>query len=169
MKKVILLFIFSVTAMVLFAQQYDSPQVAMNTYVSGGPPSGDCTRKALSDSLFLFEYRYYQPDISTVYALRPILVEISITVVLGTWSEDSRKHIPHFFKIMDMMKGYDNYHLVCAEHNAKGGAVSVSGLNIAKVPTFIIYRKGIEIGRIIEKPKESLEKDLLAIIVKERH
>jgi len=35
---------------------------------------------------------------------------------------------------------------------------------IEKIPTFIFIMNGKEIGRIIESPNESLEKDMLKII-----
>ena len=38
------------------------------------------------------------------------------------------------------------------------------GLAVYRVPTFIVYKNGKEIGRIIEFPKESLEADLVKII-----
>jgi hypothetical protein len=40
----------------------------------------------------------------------------------------------------------------------------VADLNIERVPTFIIMNEGIEIGRIIETPEETLEADLLKIL-----
>ncbi|MCU0370461.1 MAG: thioredoxin family protein [Bacteroidales bacterium] len=43
----------------------------------------------------------------------------------------------------------------------EAGLVETINYNIQKVPTFIIYRKGREIGRIIETPYTTLEKDLL--------
>lgn len=38
--------------------------------------------------------------------------------------------------------------------------------NVTNIPTIIIYRNRIEIGRIIESSKLSLEKDLFKIISK---
>ena len=38
------------------------------------------------------------------------------------------------------------------------------GFNIKRVPTFIFYKKGKEIGRYVEYARESLEKDLLKIV-----
>ncbi len=35
------------------------------------------------------------------------------------------------------------------------------GLNITNVPTFIFYKDGKEINRIVEYPIETLEKDML--------
>jgi len=40
----------------------------------------------------------------------------------------------------------------------------IDNLDIKRVPTFIIYENGEEIGRIIETPKKSLEKDLEKIV-----
>jgi hypothetical protein len=37
---------------------------------------------------------------------------------------------------------------------------------VSLVPTFIVYRNNQEIGRIIETPNQSLEKDLLKILSK---
>ena len=38
------------------------------------------------------------------------------------------------------------------------------GLNIERVPTFIFYKKGKEIGRFVEYPRESVEADILKIV-----
>ena len=38
------------------------------------------------------------------------------------------------------------------------------GYNITNVPTFIFFKKGKEIGRFVEYPRESLEKDVLKIV-----
>ena len=41
---------------------------------------------------------------------------------------------------------------------------SIKELKIKRVPTFIFYKEGKEIGRIIESPNETLEKDFLKIV-----
>ena len=41
------------------------------------------------------------------------------------------------------------------------------GMNIEKIPTFIFFKHGQELGRIIEKPKVSLEHDMLEILKRE--
>ncbi len=47
-----------------------------------------------------------------------------------------------------------------------GLADEVDGMEIHFVPTFIFYRNDEEIGRIVEMPYESLEKDMLEIVLK---
>jgi hypothetical protein len=41
------------------------------------------------------------------------------------------------------------------------------GFDITNVPTFIFYRNGKEINRIVESPVISLEKDMLSILAGE--
>jgi hypothetical protein len=39
-------------------------------------------------------------------------------------------------------------------------------LDIQRVPTFIIYKNNIEVGRIIENPVTSLEQDMINILTR---
>jgi hypothetical protein len=44
-----------------------------------------------------------------------------------------------------------------------------AGKNIVRVPTIIVEQNGKEIGRIIEFPVSSLEKDMLSILRRENY
>ncbi|MCB0473638.1 MAG: thioredoxin family protein, partial [Flavobacteriaceae bacterium] len=57
-----------------------------------------------------------------------------------------------------------NLELITVDHSKKTPDNLQEGLNITNVPTFIFYKKGKEIGRFVEYPRETLEKDILAII-----
>jgi len=82
--------------------------------------------------------------------------------VLGTWCSDSQEQVPGFFKVLDKIR-FDkkNVQMIAVDSAKEAGIIDLVNYNIQKVPTFIIYRKGREIGRIIEKPYMTLEKDLL--------
>ena len=41
------------------------------------------------------------------------------------------------------------------------------GYAIRRIPTFIFYKEGEELGRYVEFPRESMEKDILKIITKQ--
>jgi hypothetical protein len=60
-----------------------------------------------------------------------------------------------------------NIKMICVDGDKKCEDVDISGLNIEKVPTFIIYAGNKEIGRIIETPANSIESDLLQILQKQ--
>ena len=92
---------------------------------------------------------------------------IEILIVLGTWCPDSRREVPRFMKIMDAwgfpeesikFLGVDSYKVAPID--------GYDELGIERVPTFIIYEKKSETGRIIEYPKASLERDMVDILNK---
>jgi thiol-disulfide isomerase/thioredoxin len=95
-----------------------------------------------------------------------------IDIFMGTWCGDSKREVPAMLKILNEI-GFDSVDisLITVGNNAelykKSPQGEELGKNIVRVPTFIIYDKKKEIGRIIEYPVESLERDLLKILRKE--
>lgn len=130
---------------------------------------GYCTREAFQDTAFKdwFDesYNSCQPDFEILDKLEGKLDDISITIVMGTWCSDSREQVPSFYKILDEINyPSEKVKLICVDRKKKGLSNEADDLNIELVPTIIFYRNGEEIGRIIETPQESLEKDLLGIV-----
>jgi len=72
-------------------------------------------------------------------------------------------------KVLDKA-GLPSYNLKIygVTRNKKGVIYDMSKYNIEKVPTFIVYQDGVELGRIVETPKKSLERDLWKIAKKAR-
>ena len=132
---------------------------------------GICDRTAFADSNFSWwfnsEYDNYTPDSSEVLKLSNLIVVVKITIVMGTWCSDSRREVPRFYKILDKA-GYNtqNLTLVCVDRNKTSPNGLVDKLDIKLVPTIICRRDDQEIGRIVETPKETLEKDLVKMVVK---
>jgi thiol-disulfide isomerase/thioredoxin len=84
---------------------------------------------------------------------------------MGTWCSDSRREVPRMLKVLDII-GFpkENLSIINVDRNKKGIADEADDLNIELVPTFILYEDEKEIGRIIETPEETLEKDLVRIV-----
>jgi hypothetical protein len=107
----------------------------------------------------------YEVDSITASKIKGTLNNITIAIVMGTWCSDSRKLVPKFFKILDYLKFSDGkISILTVGRNKKGKANETDSLKIELVPTIIFYRNGAEIGRIVESPKETLERDLLKIL-----
>jgi hypothetical protein len=164
MKKYLLLFFMVMTSGIACAQ---SKTVIDEKH---GKPMliGVCTREAFLDtsySWFNEGYDAYVPDSNVVKNIAPLLACVKITIVMGTWCDDSHEQVPRFFKLIDDLK-YDerNVRIICVDRNKKGVADEVTGLHIEKVPTFIFYHANKEIGRIIETPDISLESHILSIL-----
>ncbi|MFC2119920.1 thioredoxin family protein, partial [Bacteroidota bacterium] len=93
------------------------------------------------------------------------LEDVDIKIVMGTWCSDSRTEVPHFYKILDEVNyPKEKVTLINVNRDKQGLENEVEDLDINFVPTFIFYRAGEEIGRIIEMPYETLEKDMLELI-----
>lgn len=113
------------------------------------------------------EYTNYKVDFLTTDKIKNYLDGKLIKIVLGTWCSDSRREVPRVLKILDFV-GFpeDKILLMNVNRMKKGIRDEVDNLDIQFVPTIIVYENGKEIGRIIETPKETLEKDLLEIVKK---
>lgn len=118
---------------------------------------------------YVTEFANYLPDTLSTHQISNFLSaengEIKITLVLGTWCGDSKEQVPRFYKINSLLTTkFNEIEIIGVDRLKKAGILDISGLKIEKVPTFIFYRNGIEIGRIVETPQNSIEKDILLII-----
>jgi thiol-disulfide isomerase/thioredoxin len=93
---------------------------------------------------------------------------LKIDVYLGLWCGDSRENVPPFIKIIDKInesgKITANYYTVERKPNSET-QYYVEEMKVERVPTFIFYKDGEEIGRIIENPSTSMAEDFLEIII----
>ena len=110
-------------------------------------------------------YNEYEPNSETITLIKQLPFDYTITVFMGTWCGDSQNQTPKFYKILDEI-GYDkkDITLITMKRDKTTPELFEKGLNITNVPTFIFYRKGKEMNRIVESPVESLEQDMLNIL-----
>ena len=84
---------------------------------------------------------------------------------MGTWCSDSRREVPRFFKILDAVNyPSDKVAIICVDEDKKTRGNELTGLKIELVPTLIFYKNGNELGRIVESPNDTLEKDIIKIL-----
>jgi hypothetical protein len=170
MKKLIFIFVFGLLSWIQgYTQEKIFNQRIYDTVAKKEILIGYCNRQGLMSDLFASyfndEYAKYKPEESFVSEINGLLEGLSITIVMGTWCSDSQEQVPRFFKIVDSLKDLEKrITIICVDKNKKVGPVSLEGMNITKVPTFIFYRYGIEVGRITETPVNSLEKDMFTIL-----
>lgn len=107
----------------------------------------------------------YKPNAATISELKKHTEGVSVTLFMGTWCEDSQQQIPAFYKILEELQ-FDNeaVTLIAMDKNKTTSEQFEKDLNITNVPTFIFYKNGKELYRIVERPMETLEKDMLKIV-----
>jgi hypothetical protein len=107
-------------------------------------------------------------DSATADRLKTFLAGKQIKIFMGTWCGDSRREVPRIFKILDycgidpsalqliMVSDEDSVYKQSPGHEERG-------MDIFRVPDLIVSDRGREIGRIVESPVASLEKDLQSL------
>lgn len=126
------------------------------------------------NSWFSKNHEEYMVNKSITKKLKDSLNQYKIKVFLGTWCGDSKKEVPRFYKIIEAAKFPENQLQVIALDRTEDAYKQSpnreeKGLNIHRVPTFIFYRNGKEINRIVEHPKETLERDMLSIVTDNKY
>ena len=110
-------------------------------------------------------YSEYNVDSETLASLKPLLKDINITVFMGSWCEDSHRDVPQLYKILDEAK-FDESKLkvISVDEDKLTPEGFEKDMDIQNVPTIILYKNNKELGRIVEYPIQTLEKDMLSIL-----
>ncbi|MBA4321444.1 MAG: thioredoxin [Odoribacter sp.] len=126
----------------------------------------DRLRQEPHSAWFISGYDEYQINTEPLNKLLEISNDnLTIKIVLGTWCPDSRREVPKFIRILDIWRFPVSKVNFIGVDNAKLSPVGeYESLVIQRVPTFIIYKNNIEVGRIIENPVTSLEQDMVNIL-----
>jgi hypothetical protein len=114
------------------------------------------------------KYDKYEPPAEILNNLKGMLgSNVKIDVYLGLWCPDSRNNVPPFVKILDRLGVTIPVRYFGVPRKASRDVkYYVEEMDVQKVPTFILYRDGKEIGRIVENPKADMLTDLTAIFAK---
>jgi thiol-disulfide isomerase/thioredoxin len=164
MSKIICLFIAINFSLLTFAQTSEpKPRILY------GAITKDSLALAPYDKWFTTGYDAYKPNAEIVAQLKKQnFKDLSIQIFFGTWCGDSKREVPCFMKLISEIGFPANYIKIIAVGDSdslykQSPQHEEKGLGVFRVPTFIIYKNGIEINRINEYPVNSLEKDLLTI------
>ena len=117
---------------------------------------------------FTENYEEYSPKTEIINQLKNEINGYTITAFMGTWCGDSKREVPKFYKILEETQfPLERLTLIAVSGNRESYKQSPGGeeegLNIHRVPTFIFYKDGKEVNRIVEHPVGALEDDILAI------
>ncbi|MCB0456129.1 MAG: hypothetical protein R2776_00265 [Flavobacteriaceae bacterium] len=152
-----------------YSQSFNKEQIEDSIPNLIGKFNKEALLKEPYEAWFQKNFNEYQPKESVINQLKTLLPQYTITLFMGTWCGDSKRETPRLFKIMETAN-YPMDRITSIALGRKNNAYKQSpggeheGLHIHRVPTFIIYKDGKEINRIVEHPVVSLEEDLLQIL-----
>ncbi|MDT8324260.1 MAG: thioredoxin family protein [Bacteroidota bacterium] len=157
MKRIILLFLLAVLL---------SPAAAAQ---DAAPLLGPLTIEDLLDlpEWFGEDFIGYLPDPQYADQLETALADVEMVCVLGTWCSDSKREVPRMLRIMQYANiPPEKLRMIGVDREKQSPGGEAAPYQVTLVPTFIFLRDGKEIGRIVEAPLATLEKDILGIVLK---
>jgi len=165
MKKAVLLLALTVLSSAIFAQTpLATPRVLLGSF------SRDSLLNEPFKTWFEAGYNAYIPQPEVVEQLKKINLKTHIVqVFMGTWCGDTKRELPRFLKTLDAI-GFPKQNVEIIGVSNLDDAYKQSpnheerGVEIYRVATFVFYKNGVEVNRIVEYPVNSLETDLLAIL-----
>lgn len=139
---------------------------------------GKSTKERLTrdpfNSWFTSNYNDYRIDTAIADQLKPMIGNKKLVIFMGTWCGDSRREVPRIYKLLDYcgvpasqvqlitVSSDDSLYKQSPGHEEKG-------LSIHRVPDLLVYDGKTEMGRVVESPVISWEKDLLTILKKQEY
>jgi hypothetical protein len=89
-----------------------------------------------------------------------------VRVFLGTWCSDSRREVSTLWRVMDENMGILPFEVEYygVDRDTLRSDTLVAGFDLDFVPTIVVERDRIEVGRIVESAPEGLDRDLLALL-----
>jgi thiol-disulfide isomerase/thioredoxin len=132
--------------------------------------SGKINRSILeTDTAFAWfkeNRKWGEADAKAIEAIQKNASKFSLVVVIGTWCHDSNNLLPKLYRLLDK-SGYPDSKvlLIAVDRNKKAYKNLQEKYSITNTPTFIVFQKGKEVGRVTEYGKTGyMEKELGEII-----
>lgn len=117
------------------------------------------------NSWYAMNYAGYSVDTASVSAIDTLFSGCHAEIIMGTWCGDSKHQIPRLMKIFDEANiDSTQYELHGVDRAMKSPDLCGEKYAVKFVPTIVFTKEGKEIGRIVEMPTETLEKDIVKIL-----
>ena len=118
-------------------------------------------------SWYAMNYAGYTVDTTLLSSIDSLFGGCHAVIIMGTWCGDSKHQIPHLIKIFDEAKiDSTQYEIHGVDRTMKSPDNYGEKYAVKFVPTIVFTKEGKEIGRIVEMPTETLEKEIVKILEK---
>ena len=153
MKKLFIIGFLSLCGAAAVAQQAEVTMEGSTKIIKGFISKKDL----VTDSSFIWfaeNQKGYVPEQHALQAFRANKDSINILAFGGTWCGDTKNILPKFFVLADAAGlSPDRITLLGVDRNKKTIQHLTDAFNVTRVPTFIVLKNGVEIGRVVEYGK----------------
>lgn len=110
--------------------------------------------------------RAYKPKNAAISLIKNIRQPIEIIVFFGTWCSWCKHYLPGFMKSIELAgnPSITVRYIGISEDMSEPEALLTANA-VTKTPTFIVLSGGQEMGRIVEKPRDTIEEDLALLLM----
>ncbi|TMN71684.1 thioredoxin [Pseudoalteromonas sp. S1727] len=109
---------------------------------------------------FASEYEIFTPTTADTQAIQSLAGK-DILVLFGTWCHDSQREVPRLLKLLDSTNvAFASLQLVAVGYDKQDPGGIAKHYQLKYTPTVVVSNGGIELGRLVEKPNESIARDL---------
>jgi hypothetical protein len=107
-----------------------------------------------------------EPDLEATERLVREIVGAEVRIYLGTWCDDTRRELGRLWWALDSLGVGEMPELgyLAVDRGLAEPADALMGVDLIRVPTFVVRRDGRELGRIVEESPNGIENDLLALL-----
>ena len=126
---------------------------------------GDISQAELFERHEVF-YKNYE-DFETPVMIDGLPEDLEVQILFGTWCHDSEREVPRVLKLLGSwgVEAQD-ISLIALDVRKEEPEGRARALGVRYTPTFIFFSGGSELGRIIERPKMSLQDDIERMLIK---
>jgi hypothetical protein len=104
---------------------------------------------------------YSKSDLSI---LKNLDADIQIKVFFGQWCHDSVREVPRVINLLGQVNNPNIKPWFYALDTSKSDPLLLAEKhNVLKTPTIIVYKDGVELGRILEVPEQDWATDISAL------
>ena len=145
-------------ALVLFIFTPQSLEATADRY-----PLGDISQAELLERHEVFKRNYDAHEVTA--GIDGLPADLKVKILFGTWCHDSEREVPRMLKLLAAsgVKG-DNISLISLDIRKEEPEGRAKALAVRFTPTFIFFSDDAELGRIIERPVESLQADIAEMV-----
>ncbi|MCL5267047.1 MAG: thioredoxin family protein [Bacteroidetes bacterium] len=156
---------FLLLALALLSSRAKAQNVAVDSISHQRVLIGPVELSAFQDSSwFKNNYSLYNPAAGLIHQIDSLSSGDSVSVVFGSWCPDSHMWVPMFLSIMSRTALAHRIGFIAVPESPGWRDELTRGLNVKRVPTFIFYHNGTEIGRIVEEPKGDIGENIVDIM-----
>lgn len=107
----------------------------------------------------------YQPEAPVISQLVQVQDSVKLMVFWGSWCKDSKKQVPRMMKVLEAAGNpFLQIQYVGVDEKKNFPKRFLNKFNIKYIPTIVVLKGDLELGRITEKPRQSVEAELVQIL-----